>query len=73
MDLYEVEKLLHSQGVDLKDVEIRPALVINDKVALLGKQGRNPMSFVRDIKVELEKEQIQQRLLKQGLIKVTKR
>ncbi|WP_260260265.1 hypothetical protein [Vibrio intestinalis] len=72
MDLYEVERLLHAQGVDLKDVEIRPALVINDKVTLLGKQGRNPMSFVRDVKVELEKEQIQQRLVKQGLIKLHK-
>ena len=61
MDLYEVERILHDQGVDLTNIEIRPALVINSEVVFIAKQGRNPRSLARDMRNKLNKDRDAQR------------
>ncbi|EGU32880.1 hypothetical protein RJD39_17050 [Vibrio scophthalmi] len=50
MDLYEVERLLSQQGVNLSNIKILPALVVDNEVVFVGKQGRNQLSFTKDVR-----------------------
>ena len=48
-----MERLLSQQGVNMSNIKILPALVVDNEVIFVGKQGRNSLSFTKDVRSKL--------------------
>ena len=52
-----MERLLSQQGVNMSNIKILPALVVDNEVIFVGKQGRNSLSFTKDVRSKLNETQ----------------